>query len=46
MGARACEVKTGERIGAAKWIGGQYEEMHGLWEREMEDPEDCHLECF
>lgn len=46
MGARACEVKTGERIGAAKWIGAQYEEMHGLWEREMEDPEDCHLECF
>ena len=45
-GARACEVKTGERMGAAKWIRAQYEEMHGLWEREVEDPEDCRLEWF
>lgn len=43
-GARACKVKTEERKRSAKWIRAQDEKRQGLWEKEMEDPEDCHLE--
>lgn len=43
-GARACKVKTEERKRFAKWIRAQDEKIQGLWEKEMEDPEDCHLE--